>query len=105
MGKHAATRRRARPWGRIRSSNSTSAGSEVLMSIHASRPPRLQPTVPVSTVAFVVYAVIFMGLMKMSEFAYTDIFSTAEGSLRAAVLPLTAGLLIAGPWLFCQKDV
>ncbi|MEI6363933.1 MAG: type II CAAX endopeptidase family protein [Actinomycetes bacterium] len=63
------------------------------MSVDASRSPRVRPTVPVATVAFVIYVVIFIGLMKLSGFAYTDIFNTTEGALRGAVLPLAAGSL------------
>lgn len=55
--------------------------------------PRVRPTVPVATGVFVVYVVIFIGLMKASGFPYTDIFATTEGSLRGAVLPLAAGSL------------
>jgi uncharacterized protein len=55
--------------------------------------PRVRPTVPVATGVFVVYVVIFIGLMKASGFPYNDIFATTEGSLRGAVLPLAAGSL------------
>ena len=80
------------------------------MSVDASRSPRLRPTAPVATVAFVVYAVIFIGLMKLSGFAYTDIFNTTEGALRGAVLPLAAGslwlivFLAVARWDFVFRD-
>jgi membrane protease YdiL (CAAX protease family) len=80
------------------------------MSADAIRSPRLRPTVPVATVAFMVYVVIVIGLMKMSGFAYTDIFNTTEGALRGAVIPLAAGsvwlivFLAFARWDFVFRD-
>jgi membrane protease YdiL (CAAX protease family) len=54
---------------------------------------RVKPTVPVAFGVFVVYCVLFIGLMKASGYAYTEIFNTTEGALRGAVLPLAAGSL------------
>jgi membrane protease YdiL (CAAX protease family) len=54
---------------------------------------RVRPTVPVATGVFVVYVVIFIGLMKASGYAYADIFTTTESTLRGAVLRLAAGSL------------
>jgi uncharacterized protein len=52
---------------------------------------RVKPTVPVAFGVFVVYCVLFIGLMKSSGYAYDDIFDTAEGTNRGAVVPLLAG--------------
>ena len=38
---------------------------------------RVKPTVPVAFGVFVVYCVLFIGLMKSSGYAYEDIFDTA----------------------------
>ena len=63
------------------------------MSTSVATRQRIRPTVPIATGVFVVYGVIFIGLMKLSGFGYSDIFNTTEGALRAAVLPLAAGSL------------
>jgi hypothetical protein len=63
------------------------------MSTAVGANPRFRPTVPVATVVFFVYVVIFIGLMKASGYADTEIFHTTEGALRGAVLPLAAGSL------------
>jgi membrane protease YdiL (CAAX protease family) len=71
---------------------------------------RVRPTVPVATGVFVVYVIIFIGLMKASGFAYADIFKTTEGALRGAVLPLAAGslwlviFLLFARWDFVFRD-
>jgi len=52
---------------------------------------RVKPTVPVAFGVFVVYCVLFIGLMKSSGYAYEDIFDTAESTNRGAVVPLLAG--------------
>jgi membrane protease YdiL (CAAX protease family) len=71
---------------------------------------RVRPTVPVATGVFVVYVVLFIGLMKASGYPYTDIFTTTQGVLRGAVLPLTAGSLwlvvfvLFARWDFVFRD-
>jgi hypothetical protein len=52
---------------------------------------RVKPTVPVAFGVFVVYCVLFIGLMKASGFAYDHIFDTADGVWHGAVIPLVAG--------------
>ena len=52
---------------------------------------RVKQTVPVAFGVFVVYCVLFIGRMKASGFAYDQIFNTAEGTWRGAVIPLVAG--------------
>jgi membrane protease YdiL (CAAX protease family) len=52
---------------------------------------RVQPTVPVATVVFVVYAAVFIGLMKSSGHNYDDLLDTAESTFRGVVVPLLGG--------------
>ena len=52
---------------------------------------RVKPTVPIAFGVFVVYCVLFIGLMKSSGYTYDHIFDTAESTNRGAVLPLLAG--------------
>lgn len=51
---------------------------------------RVKPTVPIAFGVFVVYCVLFIGLMKSSGYTYDHIFDTAEKH-EGAVLPLLAG--------------
>ena len=59
-------------WGRLQRQPSFESfvGGPVSRDNAVSARPRVRPTVPVATVVFVVYVVIFIGLMKASGFAY-----------------------------------
>ena len=52
---------------------------------------RVKPTVPVAFGVFVVYCVLFIGLMKASGYDYDQLLDTAESTNRGAVVPLLAG--------------
>jgi uncharacterized protein len=53
--------------------------------------PRVKTTVPVALGVFIVYVVIFIGLMKASGVDYDDLVDTAGNTWRAVVLPLAGG--------------
>lgn len=52
---------------------------------------RVKPTVPVAFGVFVVYCVLFIGLMKASGYSYDVLLNTADSTLHGAVIPLVAG--------------
>jgi uncharacterized protein len=55
------------------------------------RTPRVKTSVPVALAVFVVYVVVFIGLMKTSGVDYGDLVDTAGNTWRAVVLPLVGG--------------
>ncbi|MFZ0323034.1 MAG: CPBP family intramembrane glutamic endopeptidase [Actinomycetes bacterium] len=54
---------------------------------------RVKTSVPVAFGVFVVYCILFIGLMKASGVDYAHIFDTASSTTRGAVIPLVAGSL------------
>jgi hypothetical protein len=52
---------------------------------------RVRVGVPAATVVFVVYSIIFIGLLKLSGTPYADMLDTADSTLRGPVRSLAAG--------------
>jgi membrane protease YdiL (CAAX protease family) len=61
--------------------------------IATARTPRIRVGLPAATVVFVVYAAIFIGLLKQSGIPYTDLVKTAENTLNGPVRSLVAGTI------------
>ena len=52
---------------------------------------RVRVGIPAATAVFVVYSIIFIGLLKQSGTPYTDMLDTADSTLRGPVRSLAAG--------------
>ena len=58
----------------------------------ASR-PRARVSVPAATLVFVVYCIIFIGLLKQSGIPYTELVTTADNTLQGPVRSLIGGTI------------
>ncbi|MGF0118645.1 CPBP family intramembrane glutamic endopeptidase [Promicromonospora sp. Marseille-Q5078] len=54
------------------------------------------PSVRAATAVFVAYAVVVVGLMRLSGIDYDHLFDTTRSTLLGAVLPLAAGAVLLG---------
>jgi len=68
-------------------------GADTVAGPAAVRVPRIEPSVRAGIAVAVIYTIIFYGLMIALGPAYGDIFKTAEGAWKGAVIPLAAGSL------------
>ena len=72
------------------------AGDDMSTAPLAARTTAPAPSVRAATAVFVAYAVVVVGLMRLSGVDYDHLFDTARNTLLGAVLPLAAGAVVLG---------